>query len=158
MIAGDGTTSNRAPRPDPCGRQAPALQDSGPISRYGACVRSRELGGLWREPWRLNVREQLLGFVGEPTVLEGVPSLIRATAGSPRYEKPELWLGTANWHGGFCHAPPRPLRGTSPRATFSHSAIGHRSTIRHVSPVESRHRGRLEGTSRIGVRDMLSYQ
>ena len=45
-------------------------------------------------------------------------------------------------------APPRPLRGTSPsprevfdRATFSHSAIGHRSTIRHVSPVESRHRG-----------------
>ena len=31
-------------------------------------------------------------------------------------------------------APPRPLRGTSPRATFSHSAIDHRSTIRHVSP------------------------
>ena len=26
-------------------------------------------------------------------------------------------------------------------ATFSHSAIDHRSTIRHVSPVESRHRG-----------------
>ncbi len=38
-------------------------------------------------------------------------------------------------------ATPRPLRGTSPRATFSHSAIGHRSTSRHVSPVESRHRG-----------------
>ena len=53
-------------------------------------------------------------------------------AGTPRYEMPELWLGTANWRGGFCHAPPRPQRGTSPsprevfdRATFSHSAIGH---------------------------------
>ena len=64
-----------------------------------------------------------------------------AAAGTPKYEKPELWLSTANWHGGFCHAPPRPLRGTSPRATFSHSAIGHRSTIRHASPVQSRHRG-----------------
>ena len=64
----------------------------------------------------------------------------------------------ANWHGGFCHAPPRPQRGTSPRATFSHPALGQRSTIRQVSPVESRHRGLLEGTSRIGVRDMLSHQ
>ncbi len=60
--------------------------------------------------------------------------------------EPELWFGTANWRGGFCHAPPRPQRGTSPsprvvfdRATFSRSAIDHRSTIRHVSPVESRH-------------------
>ena len=68
-------------------------------------------------------------------------SLMPAGAGTPRYEKPELWLGTANWHGRFCHAPPRPLRGTSPRATFSHSAIDHRSTVRHVSPAESRHRG-----------------
>ena len=47
-----------------------------------------------------------------------------AGAGTPRCEKPELWLGTANSHGGFCHAPPQPQRGTSPRATFSHSAIG----------------------------------
>ncbi len=35
-----------------------------------------------------------------------------------KYEKPELWFGTVNWHGGFCHAPPRPQRGTSPRATY----------------------------------------
>ncbi len=41
-----------------------------------------------------------------------------AAAGTPEYEKPELWLGTGNWHRGFCHATPRPLRGTSPRATF----------------------------------------
>ena len=33
-------------------------------------------------------------------------------------EGTELWLGTVNQHGGFCHAPPRPQRGTSPRATF----------------------------------------
>ena len=43
---------------------------------------------------------------------------IPAGAGTPRYEKPELWFGTANWRGGFCHAPPRPQRGrpTSPPA------------------------------------------
>ena len=29
-------------------------------------------------------------------------SLMPAGAGTPRYEKPELWFGTANWHGGFC--------------------------------------------------------
>ena len=28
--------------------------------------------------------------------------LMPACAGTPRYEEPELWLGTANWHGGFC--------------------------------------------------------
>ena len=44
-------------------------------------------------------------------------SLMLAGAGTPRYEKPELWFGTAHWRGGFCHAPPRPQRGTSPRAT-----------------------------------------
>ncbi len=92
-------------------------------------------------------------------------SLMPAGAGTPGYEKRELWFGTANRHGGFCDAPARPQRGTSPsprevfdRATFSHSAIGHRSTIRQVSPVESRDGGRLEGASRIGVRDMLSCQ
>ena len=30
------------------------------------------------------------------------------------YERSELWPGTASWHGGFCGAPPRPQRGTSP--------------------------------------------
>ena len=45
-------------------------------------------------------------------------SSMPAGAGTRRYEKLELWLGTANWHGGFRHAPPRPQRGTSPRATF----------------------------------------
>ena len=74
-------------------------------------------------------------------------SLIPAGAGTPRYEKLELWFGTANWHRGFCDAPPPLQRGTSPsprvvfdRTTFSRSAIDHRSTIRHVSLVESRHR------------------
>ena len=79
-------------------------------------------------------------LIRERDMLPG-QSLVPVAAGPPRYEKRELWVGTANWDGGFCHAAPRPQRGTSPRATFSHSAIGHRSTIRHVSPVESRHRG-----------------
>ena len=50
------------------------------------------------------------------------PSDMGLQFGTPRFEEPELWLGTASWHGGFCHAPPRPQRGTSPRTTFSHSA------------------------------------
>ena len=41
-------------------------------------------------------------------------SLIPAVAGTRRCEKLELWLGTANSHRGFCHAPPPPQRGTSP--------------------------------------------
>ena len=45
-------------------------------------------------------------------------SLMPVGAGTPRYEKLELWLGTANWHRGFCHSPTRPQRGTSPRTTF----------------------------------------
>ncbi len=30
---------------------------------------------------------------------------MRVAAGTPRYEKPELWFGTANWHRGLCHRP-----------------------------------------------------
>ena len=78
-------------------------------------------------------------------------SLMPAGAGTPRYEEPELWLGTADWHGGFCYAPPRPQRGTSPRATslFRPSAVVVRATVVGVA-------GRCRGPSRIGVRDMLS--
>ena len=39
-------------------------------------------------------------------------------AGTPRYEKPELWFGTANRHGGFCHAPPDPSGGQAPALHF----------------------------------------
>ena len=84
--------------------------------------------GYWSGLFRIGVRD----------VLSYQP-LMPAGAGTPGYEMPVLWLGTANWHGGFCHAPPRPQRGTSPRATFSHSAIDHRSTIRQVPRVEGRH-------------------
>ena len=41
-----------------------------------------------------------------------------AGAGTRRYEKLELWLVTANWQRGFCHARPPPQRGTSSRTTF----------------------------------------
>ena len=42
-----------------------------------------------------------------------------AGAGTRRYEKLELWFFAANSHGGFCHAPPPPQRGTSPRTTLA---------------------------------------
>ena len=49
----------------------------------------------------------------------------RLFAGMTNSEGTELWLDTVNQHGGFCHAPTRPQRGTSPsprevfdRATF----------------------------------------
>ena len=136
--------------------------------RHVSPAESRD-GGRLEGASRIGVRDML-----------SCQSLMPAGAGTPRYEKPELWRGTANWHGGFCHAVPDPSggqapalhflippstiglqliwwRGTSPRATFSHSAFDYRSTIRHVSPAESRDGGRLEGASRIGVRDMLSY-
>ncbi len=50
--------------------------------------------------------------------------------------------------GGFCRAQARPQRGTSPRATFSRSALGRQSTVRQALPVESGHQVRLEGTLR----------
>ena len=47
-------------------------------------------------------------------------SLMPAGAGTPRYEKPELWFGAANWHGGFCHgATPTPAGDKPPRYIFS---------------------------------------
>ena len=33
-------------------------------------------------------------------------SLMPTGAGTPRYEEPDLWLGSASWRGGFCQAPP----------------------------------------------------
>ena len=57
-------------------------------------------------------------------------SLIPACACTPRYEKLELWVGSANWHGGFCHAPTRPQRGTSPRTTL---ALGRLSPISRLT-------------------------
>ena len=80
-----------------------------------------------------------------PSTSPGFPPRIgvrgRLFAGMTNSGGPELRPGTVNLHGGFCDAPRRPQRGTSPRATFSHSAIDHRSAIRQGSPVESRHRG-----------------
>ena len=40
-------------------------------------------------------------------------------AGRPRYGKPELWFGAANWHGGFCYAPPDPCGGQASALHFS---------------------------------------
>ena len=46
-----------------------------------------------------------------------------AGAGISRYEKRELWFGTANQHGGFCDAPPRPSGGQAPRLAKSSTAL-----------------------------------
>ncbi len=64
------------------------------------------LAGRRLNPSRIGVRDML-----------SYQSLMPAAAGTPRFEKPELWRGTANWHGGFCYTPTPPLCGTSPRAT-----------------------------------------
>ena len=83
-----------------------------------------------------------------------------AGAGTRRYEKRELRFGTANWHGGFCHAPPRPLRGTSPRRYIF--SFRHRQSW--FAPNPARFAGGTEPASRLIttghiprsiVRDML---
>ena len=46
--------------------------------------------------------------------------LVPAGAGTPRYEKRELWFDTANWHGGFLlRATPTPAGDKPPRYIFS---------------------------------------
>ncbi len=54
-------------------------------------------------------------FHRSPVVL---PLPMPAPAGTPRYEMPGLWLGAANWHGGFCHAHPDPSGGQAPALHF----------------------------------------
>ena len=124
---GDSAT----PHPDPSGGQAPALHLLVPPSTIGL-----QLGRFRR--WRAGIKVDWRAHPGsESGVMLSYQSLMPAGAGAPRYERPMLWLGTANSLGEFCHAPPPPQRGTSPsprvvfdRTTFSRSAIDHRSTTR----------------------------
>ena len=116
------------------------LTHCGSMGVFAAAVPAL-VAGRCRGPSRIGVRDML-----------SYESLMPAGAGTPRYEEPELWLGTADWHGGFCYAPPRPQRGTSPRATFSHSAIDHRSTIRRFA----RGSRLIGGHIPVGVRDNQS--
>ena len=45
-------------------------------------------------------------------------------AGMTNSGGPQMWLGTANWHGGFCHAPtPTPARDEPQLEEVSWSAI-----------------------------------
>ena len=53
---------------------------------------------------------------------------------------PELWLGTADWHGGFCYAPnPDPCGGTSP----SPREVFDRATGFWLSPERRNERPRM---------------
>ena len=105
LMEGSGVVC--AAHPAPSWGQAPALHFS------LATLDCPGLGGWFagRRRSRIGVRDML-----------SYQSPMPAAAGTPRYEKPELCLGTTNWHAGFCDAPPRPQRGTCPRATFAHSA------------------------------------
>ena len=50
-----------------------------------------------------------------------------AGAGTPRYEKPELWLGTANWHDWILPSQvPNPAVDRPPRYIFS---VRHRPSV-----------------------------
>ena len=99
-----GAADSATPHPDPSGGQAPALHSPLPTPLDSGLRRNdgRGVAGA--------LESRLSAF--------SYQSLIPAGAGTPRCEKLELWLGTANWHPGFCHAPPPPQRGTSPRTTF----------------------------------------
>ena len=66
--------------------------------------RNDELGG------------RLHAILREPPISLGSCRLVPAH----EYEKRELWFGKANWHGGFCHAPPpTPAGDKPPRYIFS---------------------------------------
>ncbi len=51
------------------------------------------------------------------------PSDMGLQFGTPRFEEPELWLGTASWRGGSCHAPPTPAGDEPPRYIFLRPAF-----------------------------------
>ena len=115
-----GTVDSATPHPDPSGGQAPALHFLIPPSAIGL-----QFGTFrrWRAgievDWRAHFRT--IDEFGGGNHSFSYQSLMPAGAGTRRYEKPELRFGMASWRGGFCYAPPRPLRGTSPRATgFRH--------------------------------------
>ena len=87
--------------------------------------REWRMSGYWSGLSRIGVRDMLSSQSPMP-----------AGAGTPRYEKPELWFGTANWRGGFCHAPTRPQRGTSPSATIPSPTPHNRNIIETNSSVQ----------------------
>ena len=57
-------------------------------------------------------------------------SHVPTAAGTPRYEKPEVWFGKAYRHGRFAYAP----RGTSPRATGFRLSPERRGSSRQPGP------------------------
>ena len=81
-------------------------------------------------------------------------SHVPTAAGTPRYEKPEVWFGKAYRHGRFAYAPrPTPARDKPTR--YRIPAVAGTTWLGGVTGTRGRHGNHL---SRIGVRDMLSYQ
>ncbi len=111
----------RAPYPSPSWGQAPALHFSfdprlslfgrrwlvppagAGTRRYENEAWSLEVFGCgWCHPFPLDSRFRENDEFGGRGQLFSYESLMPAGAGTPRYEKRELWFGTANRHGGFC--------------------------------------------------------
>ncbi len=65
-------------------------------------------------------RVDLGGGIAVGVLLRDVSAWIPAFAGMTNSEGPELWLSTANWHGGLV---PHPKLGTSPRLAKSSTAL-----------------------------------
>ncbi len=131
------------PRPDPCGGQAPRLAKSSIALHF--LIPPAAIGlqfGTFRR-WRAGIEVDWRAHPGSEswTCFRTNRSCRRSPAHQGVKSRS---CGLVQRISTADSATPRPLRGTSPRATFSHSASGHRSTIRHVSPVAGR---TLRGTS-----------
>ena len=142
-----GTADSATPHPDPCGGQAPALHILIPPSATGLQV------GTFR-PLRAGIEVDWRAYPGsESGTCFRTNRSCRLAPAHQGMKSRSCGLVQRIGTVGFCHAPPRPLRGTSPRATYSHSALGHRSTSRHVSPV----RAGIEVDWRAGIDEIAGH-
>ena len=95
-----GTADSATPHPDPSGGQAPALHILIPPSATGV-----RLGRIRR--WRAGIEVDWRAHPWDSgPSLSNDESLGLEMTPAQWYEKPELWLGTANRHGGFCQETP----------------------------------------------------
>ena len=109
------------PTPAPAGDKPPHY-----ILLFWPSTMGLQFGGVRR--WGAGIEVDWRAHPGsESGDMLSYESQMPAAAGTRRSEKPELWSGKARWPGGFCHARPRPQRGTSPRTTFFFS--GHRPWV-----------------------------
>ena len=83
-------------------------------------ARNRGTGRAVAGETKWDRRVDLGGGIAVGVLLRDVSAWIPAFAGMTNSEGPELWLSTANWHGGLV---PHPKLGTSPRLAKSSTAL-----------------------------------